>query len=71
MPNPTPWTCPACDRHFGRRNQSHTCAPAMSVDAYFAARPAAHRRTPFTVSPNSPTNTRQCVDASESGIFVE
>ena len=32
------WTCPACDREFGRFNQSHVCLPAMSVDEYFAAR---------------------------------
>jgi hypothetical protein len=26
------WTCPHCDRQFGRRNQSHECAPALSLD---------------------------------------
>ena len=30
------WTCPECGRQFGRRNQSHECAPAMSLDEYFA-----------------------------------
>jgi hypothetical protein len=29
------WTCPECDRQFGRRGQSHTCVPAMSLDEYF------------------------------------
>lgn len=33
----TAWTCPKCDRRFGRRNQSHECAPAMSLEDYFAA----------------------------------
>jgi Domain of unknown function (DUF5655) len=33
------WTCPECDRSFRRRNQSHECVPAMSVDEYFASRP--------------------------------
>jgi len=33
----TAWTCPKCDRRFGRRNQSHECAPAMTLDDYFAA----------------------------------
>lgn len=33
----TAWTCPKCDRRFGRRNQSHECAPAMTLEEYFAA----------------------------------
>jgi hypothetical protein len=36
------WSCPACGREFGGR-QSHVCAPALSVEAYFAARPAVER----------------------------
>jgi predicted transport protein len=36
------WSCPACGREFGKR-QAHVCAPAISVDAYFAARPPAER----------------------------
>lgn len=36
------WTCPACGREFGKR-QSHVCAPALSVDAYFAAQPPVER----------------------------
>ncbi len=36
------WTCEACGREFGTR-QSHVCAPALSVDAYFAARPPVER----------------------------
>jgi hypothetical protein len=30
------WTCPECGRQFGRRNQSHECAPALSLEDYFA-----------------------------------
>ncbi|MGH9119765.1 MAG: DUF5655 domain-containing protein [Acidimicrobiales bacterium] len=37
------WTCPACRRRFGRRNQSHECAPAMSLDEYFATGPPFER----------------------------
>jgi predicted transport protein len=36
------WSCPACGREFEKR-QSHVCAPAMSVDAYYAARPPVER----------------------------
>ena len=38
------WTCPDCGRSFGRRNQSHGCAPGQSVDDYFANRAVALRR---------------------------
>ncbi len=31
------WTCPRCDREFGRAQQSHTCLPGNSVDASFSA----------------------------------
>ncbi len=37
------WTCPQCHRQFGRRNQSHECAPAMSLEEYFATGPERER----------------------------
>jgi hypothetical protein len=37
------WVCPACRRQFGRRNQSHECAPAMSLEEYFSTGPARER----------------------------
>ncbi len=33
------WTCPDCDRRFGRTNQGHDCAPALSLDEYFSTGP--------------------------------
>ncbi len=40
------WTCPKCRRQFGRKSQSHECAPAMSVEEYFSTGPA-HERPVF------------------------
>jgi hypothetical protein len=37
------WTCPKCDRRFGRRNQSHDCAPGLTVEEYFATGPEFER----------------------------
>jgi hypothetical protein len=37
------WTCPSCRRQFGRHNQSHECAPALSLDEYFSTGPARER----------------------------
>jgi hypothetical protein len=39
----TSWTCPRCHRRFGRRNQSHECAPAMTLDEYFSTGPERER----------------------------
>jgi len=36
------WTCPRCDREFGKANQSHVCVPGNSVERTFAQRP--HQR---------------------------
>jgi Domain of unknown function (DUF5655) len=37
------WTCPSCGRLFGRRNQSHECEPAMTLEEYFSTGPARER----------------------------
>ena len=29
------WTCPHCDREFGRARQGHTCVPGCTVDETF------------------------------------
>jgi hypothetical protein len=33
------WTCEACARTFRRVGQSHECAPAMTLETYFASGP--------------------------------
>jgi len=33
------WTCPRCDREFGRTRQSHDCVPGNTVEVSFAKRP--------------------------------
>lgn len=37
------WTCPACDREFGRTRQSHFCVPGCTVDETFRGRPGEQR----------------------------
>src|SRR5688572_1959179 len=37
------WTCPGCARQFGRRGQSHECAPALSLEEYFSTGPERER----------------------------
>jgi Domain of unknown function (DUF5655) len=33
------WICPDCGRTFRRNRQSHECAPALSLEQYFATGP--------------------------------
>ena len=37
------WTCPECNRRFGRRGQGHDCAPGLSLEEYFATAPPFER----------------------------
>ena len=37
------WECPECGRTFARVRQGHECAPAMSLEEYFATGPARER----------------------------
>jgi Domain of unknown function (DUF5655) len=37
------WVCPDCGRQFGRTRQGHECAPAMSIEDYFATGPPFER----------------------------
>lgn len=37
------WDCPECGRRFARRGQTHECAPALSIDEYFATGPVWER----------------------------
>ena len=40
------WRCPDCGREFGRTRQQHDCAPALTLEEYFATGPP-HERPVF------------------------
>jgi hypothetical protein len=65
------WKCPDCRRSFGRQNQSHGCAPAMSIDEYFAERPAVQRRIHDAVHRHLAKMGPLTVDAVEVGILFK
>lgn len=33
------WTCPECERRFGRKGQGHECAPGLTIAEYFETGP--------------------------------
>lgn len=65
------WTCDACGRQFGRRNQSHGCAPASSIEDYFAGRPAVERRICDRVIEHLRNQGAITVEAVGVGILVK
>jgi len=73
MPGPAPamWTCTECGRQFARRNQSHECTPAMTVDEYFAQRPARERAIFETVREHLEEVGSVRVEAVQVGIFFK
>src|SRR2546423_15597449 len=66
-----PWTCPDCRRQFGRRNQSHECAPAMSLDDYFATGPDRERPIFDAVPAHLATVGPIHVEPVSVGIFLK
>ena len=64
------WTCDACGREFGKR-QSHVCAPAKSVDAYFADRPPHEREVFEAVSAHLRSLGPVIVEPVNVGIFFK
>ena len=65
------WTCPRCERSFGRRNQSHECAPALQLDEYFESRPAWERPIFEAVRDHLEMVGDVTVEAVDVGIFFK
>jgi hypothetical protein len=65
------WTCPECQRGFGRTNQSHTCAPAMSLEQYFASGPPYERGIYEAVAEHLASIGPLQTEAVSVGIFFK
>ena len=71
MPKATAWTCPECQREFGRTNQSHTCAPAMSLEQYFSSGAPYERAIYEAVAEHLAGVGRVRTEAVSVGIFFK
>ncbi|MGH9280791.1 MAG: DUF5655 domain-containing protein [Acidimicrobiales bacterium] len=65
------WTCPTCQRRFGRPRQSHECAPAMTLDEYFSTGPAHERPIFDAVMAHLDTVGPVYVEPVSVGIFLK
>jgi hypothetical protein len=64
------WTCPRCRRRFGRANQSHECAPALTVEEYFSTGPPHERPVFEAVMAHLDTLGPVHVEPVSVGIFL-
>lgn len=65
------WTCPRCDRQFGRARQAHVCVPGGTVDASFAGRPDGQRRACEAILAQLRALGPVHVDAVQVGVFLK
>ncbi len=64
------WICPDCARRFGKKNQQHECAPAMTLDDYFSTGPDRERPIFEAVWAHLSTLVVERVDGPV-GVYVE
>src|SRR5690349_8434546 len=65
------WTCPNCEREFGRTNQSHVCLPGNTVDESFEGRPPVQREIYELLMAHLSTLGPVHVDAVRVGLFLK
>jgi hypothetical protein len=65
------WTCPSCDRTFGRRGQGHLCIPGTTVDEWFADEPAEHREIHDRIADHLEALGDVQIEAVAVGIFYK
>lgn len=65
------WTCPACEREFGRANQSHDCIPGCTVDESLARLPAEQRAAYDAVVNHLRVLGEIHEDAVNVGVFLK
>ncbi len=65
------WTCPRCDRSFGRANRPHTCLPGMPIEVWLAERTEPQRRAAEAVLGVIRRYRGLVVEAVSVGILVK
>ena len=65
------WTCPRCDREFGRERQSHTCVPGCTVDTTFAGRQPRLRAVYHAILAHVESLGPVHEDAVSVGVFLK
>lgn len=64
------WTCPRCDRQFGKANQAHFCVPGNSVERTFEGRPPEQREIYAEIIAHLRSLGPVHEDAVKVGVFL-
>ncbi len=64
------WTCPRCDREFGRANTAHVCVPGCTVDECFAPWPPLWRDIYDAIWEHLASLGPVHADAVKVGVFL-
>lgn len=65
------WKCQECGRLFARSDQSHDCAPGLTLDEYFATGPSHERPVFDAVTKHLVTVGPVHTDIVSVGIFLK
>lgn len=65
------WTCPRCDRQFGRANRPHVCAPAMPVELWLDERTDPQRRAAEAVLAIVRRQRDVIIEAVSVGVLIK
>jgi hypothetical protein len=65
------WTCPRCDRSFGKANRAHECSPAMPIEVWFDERTEPHRRAAAAVLTIVQRHQGLIVEAVGVGVLIK
>ncbi|HET6534126.1 MAG TPA: DUF5655 domain-containing protein [Actinoplanes sp.] len=65
------WTCPQCEREFGRARQSHVCVPGSTVDHSFGGRAARWRPIYDAIAAHVTALGPVHQDAVQVGVFLK
>jgi hypothetical protein len=65
------WTCPRCERQFGKAHQAHVCVPGNTVARTFAQRPEGQREIYDEIIGHLRTLGPVHEDAVKVGVFLK
>jgi hypothetical protein len=65
------WSCPECERSFGRKGQGHLCIPGTTVDEWFADEPAEHRAIHDAIAEHLEALGDVRIEAVAVGVFYK
>jgi len=67
----TSWTCPNCDRTFGRSNRPHVCAAGMPIEVWLAERTNPQRRAAEAVLAIARRYRGLVIEAVGVGVLIK